>query len=82
MDTTESRSRGERSDDQAAYFGLTRAVAIELGKQAKIFTASALAQPFTIYTRWQSVFGQRYSAIVITADGHDLNELLVSNGLA
>jgi endonuclease YncB( thermonuclease family) len=25
VDTTESRSRGKRSDEQAAYFGLTRA---------------------------------------------------------
>ena len=83
VDTTESRSRGKRSDEQAAYFGLTRAQAIELGRQAKIFTASALAQPFTIYTRWRSVFGPtRYYAIVITPDGRDLNELLVSSGLA
>jgi endonuclease YncB( thermonuclease family) len=83
VDTTESRSRGERSDEQAAYFGLTRAQAIDLGREAKIFTANALAQPFTIYTRWRSVFGPtRYYAIVVTADDHDLNELLVSNGLA
>jgi endonuclease YncB( thermonuclease family) len=82
VDTTESRSRGERSDEQAAYFGLTRAQAIDLGRQAKIFTANALAQPFTIYTRWRSVFGARFYAIVVTADGHDLNELLVNNGLA
>ena len=79
VDTTESRSRGERSDEQAAYFGLTRAQAIELGRQAKTFTANALAQPFTIHTRWRSVFGARYYAIVVTADGHDLNELLVSS---
>ena len=38
VDTTESRSRGKRSDEQAAYFGLTRAQAIELGRQAKTFT--------------------------------------------
>ena len=82
VDTTESRSRGERSDEQAAYFGLTRAQAIELGRQAKIFTANALAQPFTIYTRWRSVFGPRYYAIVLTPGGRDLNELLVSSGLA
>ena len=82
VDTTESRSRGERSDEQAAYFGLTRAQAIELGQQTKTFTANALSQPFTIYTRWRSVFGARFYAIVVTADGHDLNELLVSNGLA
>ena len=83
VDTTESRARGKRSDEQAAYFGLTRAQAIELGRRAKIFTASALAQPFTIYTRWRKVFGPtRYYASVVTADGHDLNELLVSAGLA
>ena len=83
VDTTESRSRGKRSDEQAAYFGLTRAQAIALGRQAKIFTANALVQPFTIYTRWRKVFGPtRYYAIVVTADGHDLNELLVNDGLA
>jgi endonuclease YncB( thermonuclease family) len=82
VDTTESRSSDERSDEQAAYFGLTRAQAIDLGRQAKIFTANALAQPFTIYTRWRSVFGPRYYAIVITGGGRDLNELLVSSGLA
>ncbi|MEP6637118.1 MAG: thermonuclease family protein [Acidobacteriota bacterium] len=42
-----------------------------------------LAKPFTIYTRWRAVFGpSRWYAIVITADGHDLNDLLVSAGLA
>ena len=83
VDTTESRSRGKHSNEQAAYFGLTRAQAIELGTRAKIFTARALAQPFTIYTRWRSVFGPtRYYAIVITPGGRDLNELLVSSGLA
>jgi endonuclease YncB( thermonuclease family) len=83
VDTTESRSRGKRSDEQAAYVGLTRAQAIDLGRQAKIFTASALAQPFTIYTHWRSVFGPtRYYAVVETKGGRDLNELLVSSGLA
>ena len=75
VDTTESRSRGERSDEQAAYFGLTRAQAIELGQQTKTFTANALSQPFTIYTRWRSVFGARFYAIVFAADGHDLENL-------
>jgi hypothetical protein len=59
VDTTEPRSRGKRSNEQAADFGLMRAQAIDLGRQAKIFTASALVQPFTTYTRWRSVFGQR-----------------------
>jgi endonuclease YncB( thermonuclease family) len=44
---------------------------------------NAISQPFTINTRWRKVFGPtRYYAIVVTADGHDLNELLVSAGLA
>jgi hypothetical protein len=35
VDTTESRSSGQRSDEQAAYFGLTRAQAIDLGRQGQ-----------------------------------------------
>ncbi len=83
VDTTESRTRGKRSDEQAAYFGLTRADAVKLGKEAKAFTAAALQRPFTIQTRWRPVFGSpRYYAFVFTADGNDLAELLVRNGLA
>lgn len=83
VDTTESRSRGNRSDDQAAYFGLSREQAVELGKDAKGYTARALAQPFTIVTRWRPVFGpSRYYAFVYTARGNDLAEILVRNGLA
>jgi endonuclease YncB( thermonuclease family) len=83
VDTTESRSRGRRSEEQAAYFGLTRADAIKLGKEAKAFTAAALQRPFTIQTRWRRVFGPtRYYAFAFTADGNDLAELLVRNGLA
>jgi endonuclease YncB( thermonuclease family) len=83
VDTTESRSRGKRSDEQAAYFGLTRAGATKLGEEAKAFTAAVLQRPFTIQTRWRKVFGPtRYYACVFTADGNDLAELLVRNGLA
>ena len=59
---------------------------IEVGKEASEFTRRALAKPFTIYTRWRRALGRsanwRYYAIIVTADGHDLDELLVSNGLA
>ena len=83
VDTTESRPRGKRSDEQTAYFGLTRADAIKLGEEAKAFNAAALQRPFTIQTRWRRVFGPtRYYACVFTADGNDLAELLVRNGLA
>jgi len=74
---------GKRSDEQAAYFGLTRAGAVKLGQQAKAFTAAALQKPFTIQTRWRPVYGSpRYYAFVFTAEGNDLAELLVKNGLA
>ncbi|MGI8889238.1 MAG: thermonuclease family protein [Chthoniobacterales bacterium] len=83
VDTTESRSRGQRSDDQAAYFDMTRAEAVKLGQEAKAFTAAKLARPFTIQTRWRAGFGpSRYYAFVYTAGGDDLAQLLVSNGLA
>ena len=83
VDTTESRSRGKRSDEQAAYFGLTRPGAVKLGEEAKAFTTAAPKRPFTIQTRWRPVFGSpRYYAFVFTADGSDLAELLVKNGLA
>jgi endonuclease YncB( thermonuclease family) len=83
VDTTESRVWGKRSEEQAAYFGVTRAEAIKLGEEAKAFTAAALQRPFTIQTRWRKVFGPtRYYACVFTADGKDLAELLVRNGLA
>lgn len=83
IDTTESRSRGKRSDEQAAYFGLTRQQAVQLGKEAKAFSARALEKPFTIQTRWRTTpDGKRYYAMVYTAEGDDLAELLVRDGLA
>jgi hypothetical protein len=63
------RSRGKRSDEQAAYFGLTRAGAIKLREEAKAFTAATLQRRFTIQTRWRKVFGPtRYYAVVFTVD--------------
>src|SRR3954462_9160514 len=43
-DTTERRSHGKRSDEQAVYFGITHQRAVELGNVAKSFTAEALAK--------------------------------------
>lgn len=83
VDTTEARAHATRLDEQAAYFGISRESAIELGNEAKQFTARALARPFTIYTRWRPVFGpRRHYALVVTTGGNDLAELLVRNGLA
>ena len=82
VDTTESRPQGDRSEDQAAYFGITREQSVALGKKALAFTRAALSEPFTIHTRWRSLFGVRWLGMVTTSTGEDLGELLVRNGLA
>jgi endonuclease YncB( thermonuclease family) len=82
----EERVYADRIAEQAAYFGITPDAAIQTGREASEFTKQALTKPFTIYTRWRRALGRStiwgYYAIVVTADGHDLNELLVSAGLA
>jgi endonuclease YncB( thermonuclease family) len=82
----EERVYADRIAEQAAYFGISLNAAVEVGHEASEFTKQALAKPFAIYTRWRRALGRsaiwRYYAIIVTADGHDLNELLVSNGLA
>jgi endonuclease YncB( thermonuclease family) len=81
----EERIYADRITEQAAYFGSPDS-AVEVGREASEFTKKALAKPFTIYTRWRRALGRsalwRYYAIVITAEGKALNELLVSAGLA
>src|SRR4029453_14021367 len=82
----EERVYADRIAEQAVYFGVTPDAAIEIGREASEYTKQALTKPFTIYTRWRRALGRsaiwRYYAIVLTGDGRDLNELLVSNGLA
>jgi endonuclease YncB( thermonuclease family) len=82
----EERVYADRIAEQAAYFGLSSDAAAEIGRAASEFTKRALAKPFTVYTRWRRALGRsanwRYYAIVITAERHDLSELLVRNGLA
>jgi endonuclease YncB( thermonuclease family) len=82
----EERVYADRIAEQAAYFGMTPDAAIQIGRAASEFTKQALTKPFTTYTRWRRALGRsaiwRYYAIVLTADGRDLNELLVSAGLA
>ena len=82
----EERVYADRIVEQAAYFGISNDAAVEVGREASEFTKKTLAKPFTIYTRWRRALGRsavwRYYAIVITAEGKDLNELLVSAGLA
>jgi len=87
VDTPEAETAyRDRLDEQAAYFGITRAQAIALAAEASAFTKERLSRPFTVWTRWRSALGRsalgRVYCIIITDTGEDLNELLVSNGLA
>ena len=76
----------DRVAEQAQYFGVTSDQAMEIGKQAREFTKAALSRPFVIQTRWRNALGRstlpRSYAMITTVDGKDLNELLVSAGLA
>ncbi|MEQ1851464.1 MAG: thermonuclease family protein, partial [Chthoniobacteraceae bacterium] len=74
------------SRSKAAYFGITPEQAKEVAHEAAAFTAQRLAKPFTVWTRWNSALGRsvlgRIYCMITTAEGRDLNELLVENGLA
>ncbi len=87
VDTPEAETAyRDRLDDQAAYFGITREQAVQIAHEASAFTAERLSAPFTVWTRWSAALGRsaigRVYCIILTADGRDLNELLVENGLA
>ena len=83
VDAAEEHLSGKRATRQVRYFRITPGRLALLGKQARVFTERSLAQPFTVFTRWQSNFDEgRYFAFVQTADGKDLAELLVRSGLA
>jgi endonuclease YncB( thermonuclease family) len=87
VDTPEAETAyRDRIDEQAAYFGITRAQAVDLAHEAAAFTEKRLSQPFTVWTRWRSALGRsalgRVYCIIITSSGEDLNEVLVANGLA
>jgi endonuclease YncB( thermonuclease family) len=60
---------------------------LKLGKKAAVFTEKLLtAGPFTVRARWRVVLGRsklpRFYAMITSADGKGLNELLVGAGLA
>ena len=87
VDTPEAETAyRDRLDEQSTYFGITREQATTIAHESTAFTAKQLAAPFTVYTRWRSALGRsalgRVYCIIITAEGRDLNELLVENGLA
>jgi competence protein ComEA len=76
-----------RVREQMRYFGLPdeRRV-IEYGQQAAAFVRGRLARAFEVHTSFASALGRspdnRVYAFVRTADGLDLGELLVREGLA
>lgn len=74
-----------RVAEQAQYFGVTTAQAVQLGELGKRFTQQKLVRAFSVRTCMQDARGRsvlpREFAFVETAEG-DLAELLVVNGLA
>jgi len=87
VDTPEAETAyRDRIAEQAAYFGITPEQAKDIAHEAAAFTAKQLSKPFTVQTRWHSALGRsalgRVYCIILTAEGRDLNELLVENGLA
>lgn len=76
-----------RLREQARYFGVEDfATALDFGKEAADFTATALVEPFTVHTAYANAMGRsgkpRYYAFITTFDGKDLARQLVENGLA
>lgn len=89
VDTPEAEAGGlvtERVAQQATEFGVTEEEIVEIGKKASAFTKAVLSRPFVVKTRGQNALGRsklkREYAFVVTADGEDLGEMLVSRGLA
>jgi endonuclease YncB( thermonuclease family) len=91
VDTVEKHpeSRARRAG-QAKYFNLkgedAESQALQAAYAAAEFTARELQKPFTVYTRWEKVDSKADNpslrAFITTADGHDLSERLVREGLA
>lgn len=75
----------DRLDEQARYFGITVAQALQVGELAKRFTVEKLSHPFTVRTCRQDALGrsrkERFYAF-IQIGNEDLAEALVRNGLA
>jgi endonuclease YncB( thermonuclease family) len=90
VDTVErSATAFDRRDEQAGYFGdppLSEPEALELAREASAMTKEALADGFTVLTKWDRVNpdsdNPSIRAFVVTKSGRDLSELLVEQGLA
>ncbi|MCC5842448.1 MAG: helix-hairpin-helix domain-containing protein [Opitutales bacterium] len=85
--TADSETMVRRLREQTRYFGLDRHEdTLRFGHKATGQVREWLAEPFTVYTVFADGMGrsstQRFFAFVVTADGRDLDFLLVENGLA
>lgn len=76
----------DRVQDQAAYFGIAAGDMPPAGELAAKFTREKLSgRDFTVITRWQNAMGRGKLArfyCEVLADGKNLGEELVANGLA
>ena len=87
VDCPETQTRlQDRIAEQAQVFGIEPKNIPKMGKVAEDFTRDRLKQPFTVWTEWMDAQGdsgmQRFFAFVRDADGRDLGQELVGNGLA
>lgn len=85
--SADSETMARRLREQTRYFGLERHEdTIRFGHEATARVREWLAQPFTAHTTHADALGRsrmpRIYAFVVTADGEDLDKLLVKNGLA
>lgn len=75
----------QRLADQQRYWLIDRTRLFQIADEATRFVGEALQKPFTLHTAWEDARGQsprgRYFAVVTTADGRDLADLLVEAGL-
>lgn len=83
----ESTTDQRRLREQARYFGIEDYRLVrDVGLAATAFTRTALAEPFTLHTKFADARGRsgkpRYYAFVKMADGQDLARALVERGLA
>jgi competence protein ComEA len=85
--SAETDSDRKRVLEQARYFGITPPpLVLEHGAAAREKVRELLGEPFTVHTAFASAPGRsklpRIYALVQTASGKDLGELLVEAGLA
>ncbi len=87
VDCPETQTRlQDRIAEQAQIFGIATKSVPKMGKDAEEFTRDRLKKPFTVWTEWMDAQGDsdvpRYFAFVMDAEGRDLGQDLVGNGLA